>query len=285
MPEEIVFSWTGSPRAGSVDPWERKPAWARVVGFGCAALSSTSPPASGPHWVLLEETPRVGSRYPLAVWLPFRGALGEAIWVVYPPPAADPEMAEWCNVPAVLTTGGLARCRLLAVLSHDEPEPHNLPGAWLEVAIEEVIALPDLAARFAPDSTGRPVPPGLAPDDPYTRGCHEGHLHYLVNPDEGDVEDWIVWQRHPGGAAVVLGGERIHDDDIIYAGHRPLDKAELQELEALQAVAEHHEAKARQADIERLRMGTLPPAPSVAVVPEKQRGWRVWERWRSRSPA
>jgi hypothetical protein len=262
MPEEIAFAWTGSPGAASFDPWTRKPAWARVAEFGCAALSSTSPPTTGTHWVLLKETPSVGHRYPLKVWKPFRGALGEAIWVVYPPPAADPEAAEWCDVPAALPTGGLARCRLLAVLSHDEPEPHYLPGAWLEVAIEEAIALPELAARFTPDTTGYPLPAGISPDDPYTRGCHEGDLHYLVNSAEGDFEEWVVWQRRQGGAVVVLGGERIHDDHIIYAGQRTLSAAELRELEAWQAAAEEREAeaKARLADAERLRAGTDPKA-------------------------
>jgi hypothetical protein len=288
MPEEIVFSWTDSPRAGaaSTDPWADKPAWARIAGFGCAALSSTSPPATGPHWILLEQPPTVGRTYPLRVWLPFRGALGEAIWVVYPPPAADPEVAEWCDVPAALPTGGLARCRLLEVISHDAPDPGYGPGAWLHVAIEEAIALPELAARFAPDTAGRPFPPGIGPYHPYTRGCHWGDLHYLTHSAEGDVHEWAIWQQVPGGAAVVLGGERIFDNDIIYAGHRPLGAAEWRAVETWHA------------DAERGGEGTQPPALGAQVASavstrpnqgadghEKRRGWRVWDRWRSRPRA
>ena len=67
MPEDIVFSWTGSARAreASTNPWLAKPAWARIAGLGRAALSSTSPPATEQHWVLLQEPPEVGSTYPL----------------------------------------------------------------------------------------------------------------------------------------------------------------------------------------------------------------------------
>lgn len=292
IPEEIVFTWTAADGAGANapraraawrDPWAAKPAWARVAGFGCAALSSTSPPATAPHWILLREAPIVGRAYPLRVWLPFRGALGDAIWVAYPPPATSPEVTEWCDVPAALPTGGLARCRFLAVLSHDEPDSVYLPGAWLHVAIEEVITLPDLAAHFAPDTTGRPLPPDMGPAHRYTRGCHWGDLYYIAHSVEGDIHEWAVWQRRPDGAAAILGGERIFDDDIVYAGHRPLSAAELAELEAWQAAAERDPG------------GTLPPPPAVQAAPaattrphdaeagcEQRRVWRLWERWRSR---
>jgi hypothetical protein len=295
MAEEIVFSWTGSPQAmaASTDPWADKPAWARVAGFGCADLSSLPPPTAGPHWWLLEETPVVGRTYPLRVWRPFRGALGDPIWVVYPP--LTPEPAEWCDVPAALPTAGLARCRLLDLLSHEEPDPVYGPGAWLQVAIEEAIALPDLAARFAPETAGPPLPPSIAPgSSTYLWGCHWGDLHFLGYSAEGDVREWVVWQRHPGGAAVLLGGDRIHDDDIIYAGHRPLGGAERRAVEAWQAAAERREA-ARQADAVGERVGPPPDPPGAAgapavptppdaatVGPEQRRGRQVWERWRSR---
>ncbi len=285
MPEEIVFSWTGAARAqaASTDPCSDKPAWARVAGFGCAALSSTSPPITGPHWILLEEAPIVGSIYPLRVWLPFRGALGDAIWVVYPPPASNPEVAEWCDGEAALPTGGLARCRLLEVLSHDEPDPVYVAGAWLQVAIEEAIALPDLAARFAPDTAGTPLPPGITSDHPYTHGCHWGDLHYLAFTAEGDVHEWAVWQRHPGGAAVVLAGERIFDDDMIYAGHRTLSAAELREVEACQADAERGWARTLLLPTGAAVAPAMPArSDKAAIGRKKRRGWRVWERWRSR---
>jgi len=280
MPDDIVFSWTGSARAreASTDPWLAKPAWARVAGQGRAALSSTSPPATEEHWVLLEETPVVGSVYPLRVWLPFRGALGDSIWVVYPPPTLEAEVTEWCDVPESLPTGGLARCRLLDVLSHDEPDPVYGPGAWLRVAIEEIIALPKLAASFAPDRAGRQLPLGITLSQRFLSGCHSGDLFYLDLNAEGDVHDWAVWQRSPDGAAVVLAGERIFDDDYFYAGHRPLNEEELSDLESLQAYAE------------RERPRTFPPNPEADVAPGeltrlggsadrvKRRWWRVWER-------
>jgi hypothetical protein len=239
-------------------------------------------PVTAPHWTLLWEAPIVGRAYPLRVWLPFRGALGDAVWVVYPPPASEPEVAEWCDVPAALPTGGLARCRLLAVLSHDEPDPVYLPGAWLHITVEEVIALPDLAARFPPVSAGRPLPPDIGPAHRHSRGCHQDDLQYIAHSAEGDIHEWAVWQRRPDGAAVVLGGERIFDDDIIYAGHRPLSATELRELEAWQAAAE------------RAREGLFPPPPAATPAPiaptrpdaaagrGQRRGWRVWERWRPR---
>jgi hypothetical protein len=280
MSEPIVFFWTGSARAreASTDPWMAKPAWAHIAGQGCAALSSTSPPATAPHWVLLQEPPVVGSIYPLRVWVPFRGALEDSVWVVYPPPTSDARMTEWCDVAAALPTGGLARCRLHDVLSHDEPDPVYAPGAWLQVAIEEVIALPNLAARFVPANAGRQLPLGITPVQPYLRGCHTGDLYYLDLSTEGDVHDWAVWQRLPKGAAVVLAGERIFDDDFFYAGRRFLSETELRDLETLQAEAE------------RERPRTFPPTLELEVAPtihsrhddaagRATRGrWRIWER-------
>lgn len=285
MPEDIIFSWTGSARAqeASTDPWLAKPAWARIAGLGCAELSSTSPPVTGQHWVLLQETPLVGGTYPLRVWLPFRGALGDYVWVVYPPPTTDPAYTEWCDVPADLPTGGLARCRLLEVLNHDEPDPVYGPGAWLQVAVEETITLPDLADRFAPDSADRPFPVGLTPFRRHTHGCHWGDLNYLAYSAEGDVHEWAVWQRTPDGAAVVLAGVRLLDDDIFYAGHRPLTAEELRDVEAWQEDAEKRRARAYSpATSEDFAQPTNAKIDAAADV-RKPTTWRVWERWRSRS--
>jgi hypothetical protein len=80
---------------------------------------------------------------------------------------------------------------------------------------------------------------------PHMEGCRCGDLHYLVGDAEGDVNAWVVWQRFPGGAAVVLVGERILHDDFIYAGHRPLSATELREMEARQSHAERGRSRPR----------------------------------------
>lgn len=160
MREKIVFTWSHEEQAKtSLDPWLDGPAWARVAGFRCVALSSTAPPETSQHWVSLAETPRVGQMLNLHVWRPFRGALRDLIWISYPPPAENREVdTNWCEEPPALPTGGVALCLVTAMLSHDEPEGHYLPGARLQVSIEDVAAVPDLAFRFAPRSAGRPLP-------------------------------------------------------------------------------------------------------------------------------
>lgn len=239
MRKEIMFTWTEKQRMStSRDPLLAKPAWAQVAGYGCAALSSTAPPATSQQWVSLSEVPQAGQVMPLRVSRPFRGALRDLIWVAFSPPAQSPDLeATWCSVPAALPTGGVALCLILEVLGHDEPEAYWMPGAWLLVSIEDVIALPEMATRFSPRMTGLPLPPGIEPESKRLWGCRQDDFNFVEFSAEGDVQEWVVWQRRGEEAAVILGGDRLIDDDIIYAGHRKLTTEELRFLEACQRQA------------------------------------------------
>ena len=288
MPEEIVFSWTGSARAGaaSTDPWSDKPAWARVAGFGCAALSSTSPPPQD----------RIGFcwRRRRLSGAPTRCGCGCRSGVHWVKPSGScthlrPRTRRWPSgaterQPCRRAGWPAAGCWRYSATTSRIPSMSR--GRGCEIVIEEAIALPDLAARFAPDTAGERHCRRDSSLHPHSSwGCHWGDLHYLAASAEGDVHEWAVWQRHPGGASVILGGERVWDDDIIYAGHRPLSAAELREVEAWQVAAERGRA-GMPPDPRGTGIAAVPTQPDEAAVDrEPRRGWRGWERWRSRSRA
>ncbi len=195
----------------------RRPSWAHISAFATVRWAEDGP---RPIWEGLNAPPAVGAHYLLHVRHPFQASPDRAFWVLFQPVLSS--LNGWLECPHELSSSCLVRCGLRAVVSK------GAESAVIRIQAREVLAVPDIAARFALDSTGAAFGE-LADLARHTGNLHSarwGDLVYWEGTLESDIGAWVVCHINLDRQSVVLYGQWDAHQDVVYAGHRPLNAEE-----------------------------------------------------------
>jgi hypothetical protein len=185
--------------------------WARIAGLDDIEWSSECAGRDGPEWDRLESVPRAGERVvQISSWpLP-----ASEHWALFRPALSS--LNGWDEYPQELTRSCVVRCAHEVALGSRDWGVHGVRWQAL-VHVVESIALPELAARFAPDRSGEvPELPGRI------RRFEHGDFTVVSGNLEGDVDGYRVLQRFGGRVVLILCGQSDFTDSRFHAGHRPV---------------------------------------------------------------
>ncbi|GAA1116771.1 MULTISPECIES: hypothetical protein [Kitasatospora] len=210
-------------RAWSASP---APAWAAAAGTALARWPDpdcAESPYEGRGVAQTDRMPVAGEERmlgldgPLLVEGPF--------WCLFAPAATALNGVP--DDPDGLPEHALVRCTPLAVA---DARPG---GAWVRVAVEEVVRLTEVRERWAPSSAGSVAglfpPEGASVDRCSVR---RGPLRYVEWSAQGDLGRRAVLWEGDGRSVLLMYAEWSFDEDDVVFGHRPLTAAEAADVRA-----------------------------------------------------
>ncbi|MCU7821295.1 hypothetical protein [Kitasatospora sp. DSM 101779] len=225
----VIVSVTGAGcgcaprRAWSASP---VPAWAGAAGTALVRwpdADCTGSPYDGRGVAPTDRMPVAGEQRMLGLDGPL--LVEGQFWCLFTPAATAVNGTP--DHPDELPQHALVRCTPLAVA---DARPG---GAWVRVAVEEVVPLTEAQKRWAPSSAGSVadlLPPEGAGVDRTSVRC--GALRYVEWSAQGDLGRRAVFREGDGRSVLLMYAEWSFDEEDVAFGHRPLSAAETAAVQA-----------------------------------------------------
>lgn len=198
------------PTCGSMNrpPTRSSMPWAAIEAYSHVDwLDEGAALPSHDIWPRSSKMPESGHRRRVKVYHPFAAVLGESFWVMFMPGAAA--LNGWATAPETIAASAFVHCRLDEIIRRAEP------WAWVVVAVDDVVPIPELERRFPAQITH--LPP-VERHQTLVRTCFQD-WDLIEGSSEGDVAVWFLAHRRQRKLHLVAAGHSSFHEDIACAGN------------------------------------------------------------------
>jgi hypothetical protein len=185
----------------------QSPPW---VAFEASRAEWLDPEAALPtsdEWERSSIIPLADSERHIRVSHPFAAASGALFWVMF---ATGPVAFDgWAEHPEAIAASAFAHCRLVDIARRAES------WAWIRVAIDDVVPVPELERRFPPRVGS--LPPRVRHIRVVRTSSQDWEL--IEGSSEGDVGAWFLVRHSRQKVHLLIEGYWSFHEDTVWAGN------------------------------------------------------------------
>ncbi len=207
------------PACGSVDRLVSQPraSWVSIEAYGGGEWPGASLP-TGEVWLHSNIVPRPGDDRHVKVSHPFAAVSDELFWLMFVPGFSGPD--GWADNPETIASSAFVLCRLAKVVKR------AASWAWFAVAIDDVLAMPEIERRFTARFGQLPQ---TERHQTVVRTSFEG-WELIAGSSEGDVGLWLLARRAQQSIHLLAEGRWSFHEDVVRAGNLEISGKQWERL-------------------------------------------------------